>query len=339
MSTREFRTTGAACGRPRLLGALMVMLLAASVAILAGPQPALAHGAQTYPPSRTYTCYLEGPESPLSNACRAAVANGGTQPLYDWYGVLISRNAGQHRQLIPDGQLCGAGSAKYDAFNAARADWPATRIEAGAKVRFQFAAWAPHPGTIELYVTRDGHDPTKPLAWGDLEPAPFSSVTNPSLTDGNYAWDVVWPQGKSGRHIVYSIWQRSDSPEAFFNCSDVVFGATGGGPEPDPSAECTAAATLDQRWEGGYQASVTVRNDGSRSIRPWSIGWHMPDGSTVGAGWNATLSQDGHMVRADAPGWNQTLAPGSSVTVGFIAAGTPPDPVVAGLRLNGVACG
>ncbi len=32
------------------------------------------------------------------------------------------------------------------------------------------------------------------------------------------------PSGKSGRHIIYSIWQRSDSPEAFYNCVDVNFG-------------------------------------------------------------------------------------------------------------------
>ncbi|WP_328796398.1 lytic polysaccharide monooxygenase [Halosaccharopolyspora lacisalsi] len=34
--------------------------------------------------------------------------------------------------------------------------------------------------------------------------------------------DVVH-RSKSGRHIIYSVWQRSDSPEAFYNCSDVLF--------------------------------------------------------------------------------------------------------------------
>ncbi|WP_425581227.1 lytic polysaccharide monooxygenase [Streptomyces sodiiphilus] len=29
--------------------------------------------------------------------------------------------------------------------------------------------------------------------------------------------------GGPGRHLIYSVWQRSDSPEAFYTCSDVVF--------------------------------------------------------------------------------------------------------------------
>ena len=31
------------------------------------------------------------------------------------------------------------------------------------------------------------------------------------------------PAGKTGRHIIYSVWTRSDSAETFYNCSDVVF--------------------------------------------------------------------------------------------------------------------
>ncbi|SCG37339.1 chitin-binding protein [Micromonospora coxensis] len=328
--------------RRRILGlaGAVATLVAAATAVVAAPQPALAHGAMTSPATRTYACYLEGPESPLTNACRDAVAQGGTQPLYDWYGVLIGNNAGRHRQLIPDGQLCGAGTAKYAAYNAARTDWPTTELTPGADHRFTYAAWAPHPGTFELYVTRDGYDPTTPLAWSDLEPVPFSTVTNPRIVNGAYEWDGVLPAGKTGRHVIYSIWQRSDSPEAFFNCSDVVFDGDGGGsgPGPDPEAGCTASVTLDQRWPGGFQATLTVRNDGQASLRPWSIGWHMPGGATIGSGWNASVSQSGHMARADAPSWNELLAPGSSVSVGFIASGEPSTPVVEGTRLNGVAC-
>merc|ERR1712062_750838 len=31
--------------------------------------------------------------------------------------------------------------------------------------------------------------------------------------------------GKSGKHVIYAVWQRNDSPEAFYSCSDVVFGS------------------------------------------------------------------------------------------------------------------
>ena len=31
------------------------------------------------------------------------------------------------------------------------------------------------------------------------------------------------PQGKTGKHVIYNVWQRSDSPEAFYACIDVSF--------------------------------------------------------------------------------------------------------------------
>lgn len=227
-----------------LSAAAFVPLLAA--ALVTTGTPAQAHGAMTFPSTRTHVCYKEGPQDPDSAACRDAIAQGGTQPLYDWFGLLIGNAAGRHRELIPDGQLCGAGTAKYAAYNMARADWPTTKLTSGATITFRYNAWAPHPGTWSQYITRDGFDITQPLKWSDLEPAPFNQVTNPpingSTADGaEYTWSGKLP-AKSGRHIIYSIWQRSDSPEAFYNCSDVVFDGNGGGQAP-PTPPSPASTT------------------------------------------------------------------------------------------------
>ncbi|SCG63005.1 lytic polysaccharide monooxygenase [Micromonospora inositola] len=78
------------------------------LASLALVSQAGAHGSTQSRVSRTYACFLEGPESPDSDACRAAVAAGGTQALYDWNEVNIANAAGRHRQLIPDGHWCAA---------------------------------------------------------------------------------------------------------------------------------------------------------------------------------------------------------------------------------------
>ncbi|WP_301325762.1 cellulose binding domain-containing protein, partial [Lentzea flava] len=53
----------------------------------------------------------------------------------------------------------------------------------------------------------------------------------PPQANGEYSWQAKLPN-KSGRHIIYSLWQRSDSPEAFYSCSDVQFG--GGVPDTQP---------------------------------------------------------------------------------------------------------
>lgn len=190
----------------------------ASVALVS---QAGAHGSMQSPVSRTYACFLEGPESPDSDACRAAVTAGGTQALYDWNEVNIADAAGRHRQLIPDGRLCSANRDKYRGFDLARADWPATALPSGGTWTFVYRATAPHRGTFELYLTRDGYDPTRPLRWADLEL--FHTATDPALSDGAYRMSARLPQ-RTGRHLLYSIWQRSDSPEAFYTCSDVTFG-------------------------------------------------------------------------------------------------------------------
>lgn len=52
--------------------------------------PAVAHGSLTDPVSRVSACFAEGPESPKSAACQAAVAAG--------YAGAVRLERGQHRQ-------------------------------------------------------------------------------------------------------------------------------------------------------------------------------------------------------------------------------------------------
>ncbi|MDX6760092.1 lytic polysaccharide monooxygenase [Streptomyces sp. F8] len=196
--------------------------------------PAAAHGSMTDPVSRVATCYAEGPESPKSAACKAAVAASGAQAFYDWNAVNIANAAGNHQALIPNGQLCSAGNDKYQGLDLARGDWPASPMSAGPHT-FRYKGTAPHKGSFELYVTKDGYDPSKPLKWSDLEPAPFAKATDPGMQNGDYVFSGTVPN-KSGRHLIYSIWQRSDSPEAFYTCSDVVFGKDNGGNGGDGGA-------------------------------------------------------------------------------------------------------
>ncbi|RDG34932.1 lytic polysaccharide monooxygenase auxiliary activity family 9 protein [Streptomyces corynorhini] len=219
--------------------------------------PAAAHGSMTDPVSRVAACFAEGPESPQSAACKAAVAASGTQAFYDWNEVNIADAAGNHRQIIPDGKLCSAGREKYQGLDLARGDWPSSAMTAGNRT-FRYKATAPHKGSFELYVTKDGYDPAKPLKWSDLEDKPFLTVADPKLEDGAYVFNGVVPN-KSGRHLIYSVWQRSDSPEAFYTCSDVVFGQDNGSagapaasaPTDEKIADGTEKSTVDHNGHGG----------------------------------------------------------------------------------------
>ncbi|MGW1914532.1 lytic polysaccharide monooxygenase auxiliary activity family 9 protein [Streptomyces sp. NPDC002076] len=246
--------------RARRAAAVVAVLGLPALALTAlAAAPASAHGSMGNPVSRVSQCYAEGPESPKSAACRAAVAAGGTQALYDWNGIRIGDAAGQHQRLIPDGRLCSANNEEFKGLDLARADWPATRVHSGSYT-FEYRVTAPHKGTFKVYITRPGYDPARPLAWSELDlEHPVATVTDPVASGGFYTFSGALP-ARSGRQLLYAIWQRSDSPEAFYSCSDVDFGgagarSTGGGPVP------TASAPSDRQIAAGADKS-TMRHHG-----------------------------------------------------------------------------
>lgn len=192
--------------------------------------PLAAHGAMESPMSRVYGCYLT---NNAGAACRAAVDLGGQQAVYDWNGVNIGDVNGAHRERIPDGQLCAAGREQHKGFNLARTDWSATNVTEGPR-DFVFHGTAPHATRyFRFFITREGYNPLSPLTWASLEDAPFCEPTW-TLDNFRYRMRCTLPR-RTGQHLIYMIWQRSDSPEAFYSCSDVNFGGGTTPPPPPPS--------------------------------------------------------------------------------------------------------
>ncbi|MEU9115586.1 lytic polysaccharide monooxygenase [Streptomyces sp. NPDC048483] len=263
--------------------------------------PAAAHGSMSDPVSRVSACYAEGPESPKSAACKAAVQASGAQAFYDWNGVRDGNAGGESKTKIPDGKLCSGGDDKYKGLDLPRADWPSSKLQAG-KHTFHYRATAPHKGSFELYLTKKGYDPTKPLKWSDLEDKPFAKVTDPTLTNGEYVFDGKVP-ARSGRHLVYSIWQRSDSPEAFYTCSDVVFGKdSGGGAGAGSSAAPAPAASAptDGQIAAGADKSSMDMNPHDHGAGTGHSGAAAPDDPAPAHGAGADgLHPDGAARPAD----------------------------------------
>ncbi|MFE9705548.1 lytic polysaccharide monooxygenase [Streptomyces sp. NPDC005930] len=233
-----------ASSAPRRAVAVTVAGLAPLALTALAAAPASAHGSMGDPVSRVSQCHAEGPENPTSAACKAAVAAGGTQAFYDWNGIRIGNADGKHQELIPDGKLCSADDPAFKGMDLARADWPATGVSSGSYT-FKYRVTAPHKGTFRVYITKPGYDPSQPLGWGDLDlSAPVATATDPVASGGFYTFSGTLPE-RSGKHLLYAVWQRSDSPEAFYSCSDVSFGGgmgTGTGTGTGDSAPAGAAA-------------------------------------------------------------------------------------------------
>jgi predicted carbohydrate-binding protein with CBM5 and CBM33 domain len=344
----------------RIVKYALVAVLAGAAGTLVAPSVAEAHGAMMAPGSRTYLCWRDGKTStgqiiPQNPACAAAVAQSGATSLYNWFAVLRSDGAGRMSGFIQDGQLCSGGTGgPYDftGFNLPRNDWPVTHLTAGASMRFDYNNWAKHPGTFSLYITKDSWSPTRALAWNDLEPTPFSQVVNPASVggpgtdDGRYSWTANLPSGKSGRHLIYSVWSRSDSAETFYGCSDVVFdGGTGqvtgvgsgtvpppdpddpDDPDPDdPAGSCVAAYRTTSSWNGGFQGEVTVGAP-TTPVNNWMVHFTFPGSQTITQSWNGKHSTTGSMVMLSPEAWTSSIPPGGSVQVGFLGSGAAPSAV------------
>ena len=188
--------------------------------------PAHAHGALGAPVSRALECGPLGGTAAKSAACRAAdAANGGTPAFADWDNLRVPNVNGQDRQKIPDGKLCSAGLPGFRGLDLARADWPTTTLTAGTPFTFLYRVTIPHRGSFRLYVTRDGYSPGQALRWADLEPAPFATVADPPIRNGSYVFTATLPATKSGRHLIYTIWQTTSTVDTYYSCSDVEFTA------------------------------------------------------------------------------------------------------------------
>src|SRR4051794_7045038 len=312
--------------RRKLTGALLA--LAGLIGTVMVAPRASAHGAMMIPGSRTFFCYQDGltptgkvvPQSP---ACQAAVAQSGTNSLYNWFAVgnRSGATSGGTVGFIPDGKLCCGNSNYYDfsGFDIASADWPKTHLTSGATVQYRYNKWAAHPGTFRLYITKDGWNPNRPLTWADMETTPFYSVTDPPSVggpgsiDSYYYWNAALPANKTGNHIIYSVWARSDSTETFYGCSDVTFDGGNGevtgigqsGPPPTGTA-CTATYATTSTWSGGFQAQVTVTNPTTSTMYGWTVGWVLANGETINSAWNGTLSQAGSLASVKGVDWNRT---------------------------------
>lgn len=215
--------------------ALAAALVSPPLLPLTTAAPARAHGAPTDPVSRVVACSPEGGERAGAAACRAAVdANGA--PFTAWDNLRVPDVAGADRRRIPDGRLCSGGLPAYRGLDLARADWPATRVRPGGALPMTYVSTIPNTGTFRVYLTKPGYDPAGPLTWSDLPRQPFAEVTDPPLTRGAYRFRVTLPSDRTGRHVLYTIWQNSSTPDTYYSCSDVVF------PEKEPERDSEPAA-------------------------------------------------------------------------------------------------
>jgi predicted carbohydrate-binding protein with CBM5 and CBM33 domain len=326
----------------RILFAVAAGLLASTV--LAAP--ASAHGAVSDPIARHYGCYQRWPNGPTAQTAtedpmcyQAWQANPGA--MWNWNGLHRDGVGGNHQSAVPDGQLCSGGmtaNGRYAAF-----DEPGQWKTVDRPNRFTLNLYdqSSHGADyIHVYVTKQGFDPTTQRPrWSDLELA--GQVTN--VPTGTTTPVEVNAPGRTGHHIVYTVWQASHLDQSYYFCSDVNF--TGGGPDPtptvspttqptpttsptgNPNAGCSATYRVVSQWSGGFQAEVRVTAT-STAITAWTVNWALTGGERVSSAWGATVTTTGTTVSARNAAYNGSLGAGASTTFGFVGSGTSSTPAL-----------
>lgn len=83
---------------------------------------------------------------------------------------------------------------------------------------------------------------------------------------------------------------------------------------------------MTDRWGNGGIGDLTLTNTGTQPVGttsdPWTLRFTLPTPLTVSSMWNATLDSDTDgVVVASAPTYTPVLAPGQSITVGYVFGG------------------
>ena len=166
---------------------------------------------------------------------------------------------------------------------------PGVRDQAGLQRPDQAVAWRTWNSPVRSATPRPPSGPRTPAACSIQIPATAS--------------------GRTGRHIVYTIWQASHLDQSYYLCSDVDFGggaapasypraarsasasiadpssarhrpAAASAHHPGPAGGCSATYRVTSPWNGGFQGEVDV-TAGATAIKGWTVNWTYAGGQQL----------------------------------------------------------
>ena len=348
--------------RVRIFVSALAGVVLAALVVLLPSGPAAAHGNVIGPASRNYGCFerwgdkFQDPAMATEDPMCWQAWQADPNAMWNWNGLYREGVAGNHQGAIPDGQLCSAGHTQSGRYNAMDTvgDWTATTVGNDFTVRL-FDQASHGADYIWVYVTKPGFNPvTAAPNWSDLDRVAVIGNTPAAqwtpVTGGVQIDMPVQVTGRTGRAMVYTIWQASHMDQSYYFCSDIDFGGgtattpptttppttpptttpttvptTPPTTTPPATGACSAAYTVASQWPGGYQSSVTV-TAGAAAIKGWTVTLAFPGSPGLQQTWNATTTVSGNTVTATNVGYNGAPSAGAATSFGFLGSGSPGTP-------------
>ncbi|MDI5961212.1 glycoside hydrolase family 18 protein [Streptantibioticus silvisoli] len=105
------------------------------------------------------------------------------------------------------------------------------------------------------------------------------------------------------------------------------------------AATVGAAYDSTSDWSGGYTGQYVITNSSGQPLSGWTLKFTLPAGTSISSLWNGAYTADGGHVTVTGAGWDNTIAAGASVTVGFVATSSgaavaPTDCLIDGARCS-----
>lgn len=85
---------------------------------------------------------------------------------------------------------------------------------------------------------------------------------------------------------------------------------------------CRVEVNTENRWSNGFQATVTITNNGKVPLNNWYVAFMLPINARFASGWNGLWMDSGPSLMVHAPQWSQQLAPGATAVAGFVGTGS-----------------
>ena len=244
----------------------------------------------------------------------------------------------------------GTWDAAYDIWFNKSQPTTTTGQNDGAEVM----VWLNHRGTIQPVGSKVG---TASIAgatwdvwegnigWNVVSYVRQSSTSSLSFNVSSFFSDVVSRGYGSNSWYLTSIQAGFEPWESGVGLAVTNFSVNANGPTPTPtrtptptptptprptptstgaSGTCSATYSAAGSWPGGFQAGVTVKNNGSSALNGWTVKWAFANGQTVTSLWNGTLTQSGSSETVKNAAYNGSIAGNGSTSFGFAANGSAP---------------
>lgn len=103
-----------------------------------------------------------------------------------------------------------------------------------------------------------------------------------------------------------------------------------------PVVSCTY--TIEDVWQGGFIAQISIADNGPRAITGWTVRWTFNEYTTDISAWQSTLTApDGFSAAATNASYNGTIASGGVTSFGWSARAATTS-VPTNLTVNGIPC-